>query len=125
MAKSKPAPKPKAKPKPVTKRPATPAAHATPASTENGAAVETAIAKPEARRMLPTKGELKSLYLRYTDNAAFDDHDKAFYFVLDVGGVSRARQLLAHVEEVLAELEEFQRSSLLVIALSASITAWS
>jgi hypothetical protein len=104
MAKSKPAPKPKAKPKPTAKR-----ATITPAATENGAAVETAPLKPETSRMLPTKGELKSLYLRYTDNAAFDDHDKAFYFVLDVGGVSRARQLLAHVEEVLAELEEFQR----------------
>jgi hypothetical protein len=43
---------------------------------------------------------------RYTSGTTFDDHDKAFYFVLDVGGLSRAKQLLAHVEEVLAELEE-------------------
>jgi hypothetical protein len=109
MAKSKPAAKPKTKPKTSVKRPTV-----APTVTENGAAVETAVAKPVATkpkvgRMLPAKDELKSLYLRYTDNAAFDDHDKAFYFVLDVGGVSRARQLLAHVEEVLAELEEFQR----------------
>jgi hypothetical protein len=62
----------------------------------------------EPRRLLPAKEELKLLYQRYTENSTFDDHDKAFYFVLDVGGLSRARQLLAHVEEVLAELEEFQ-----------------
>jgi hypothetical protein len=55
---------------------------------------------------LPTREELKTLYDRYTGGAKFDDHDKAFYFVLDVGGLSRAKQLLAHVEEVLAELEE-------------------
>jgi hypothetical protein len=59
-------------------------------------------------RWLPSKTELTSLYQRYTNGAAFDDHDKAFYFVLDVGGVSHARQLIAHVEEVLAELEEFR-----------------
>jgi hypothetical protein len=59
-------------------------------------------------RWLPSKSELASLYQRYTNGAAFDDHDKAFYFVLDVGGVSHARQLIAHVEEVLAELEEFR-----------------
>ncbi len=56
--------------------------------------------------MIPTTAELKTLYLRYTDGAAFDDHDKAFYFVLDVGGLNRAKQLLHHVGEVLAELEE-------------------
>jgi len=59
-------------------------------------------------RLLPTKSELKSLYERYTENSTFDDHDKAFYFALDVGGISRAKQLLAHVEEVLAEMEELQ-----------------
>ena len=59
-------------------------------------------------RWLPSKTELASLYQRYTNGAAFDDHDKAFYFVLDVGGVSHARQLIAHVEEVLSELEEFR-----------------
>jgi len=58
-------------------------------------------------RLLPTGEQLKQLYARYTGGAAFDDHDKAFYFVLDVGGVSRARQLIQHVAEVLAELEEF------------------
>jgi hypothetical protein len=57
---------------------------------------------------VPTREELKTLYLRYTNGALFDDHDKAFYFVLDVGGTSRAKQLIAHVEEVLAELEDFQ-----------------
>ena len=46
--------------------------------------------------------------MRDTNGAAFDDHDKAFYFVLDVGGVSHARRLITHVEEVLAELEEFR-----------------
>lgn len=61
-----------------------------------------------ALRLLPQKGDLKSLYQRYTQGSRFDDHDKAFYFVLDVGGLSRAKQLLAHVEEVLAELEEFR-----------------
>jgi hypothetical protein len=65
--------------------------------------------RPSAhRRLLPSKTDLGALYQRYTKGAAFDDHDKAFYFVLDVGGVSRARQLLAHVEEVLTELEEFR-----------------
>jgi hypothetical protein len=118
MAKSKPAAKPKSKPKPAAKpaskrATATPAV-AAPAIAENGAATETAAtesatATPEGNRFLPLKDELKSLYLRYTDNATFDDHDKAFYFVLDVGGVSRAKQLLAHVEEVLAEMEEFTR----------------
>ncbi|MCC7085804.1 MAG: hypothetical protein IT427_12450 [Pirellulales bacterium] len=58
-------------------------------------------------KLLPTGDELKSLYDRYTSGTKFDDHDKAFYFVLDVGGLSRAKQLVAHVEEVLAELEEF------------------
>jgi hypothetical protein len=62
----------------------------------------------QASRLLPQGGELKSLYQRYTQGSQFDDHDKAFYFVLDVGGISRAKQLIAHVEEVLAELEEFQ-----------------
>jgi hypothetical protein len=57
-------------------------------------------------RLLPIGAELKTLYQRYTNGATFDDHDKAFYFVLDVGGLNRAKQLLAHVEEVLAELEE-------------------
>ncbi len=61
-----------------------------------------------AARFLPVGAELKSLYARYYNCSQFDDHDKAFYFVLDVGGLSRARQLLTHVEEVLAELEEFQ-----------------
>jgi hypothetical protein len=60
------------------------------------------------RRLLPIGEELKNLYARYAGGRAFDDHDKAFYFVLDVGGLSRARQLIQHVEEVLAELEEFQ-----------------
>jgi hypothetical protein len=59
-------------------------------------------------RMIPRPDELRSLYQRYTAGSSFDDHDKAFYFALDVGGVSRAKQLLAHVEEVLAELEEFR-----------------
>ena len=45
---------------------------------------------------------------RYSAGSTFDDHDKAFYFVLDVGGLSRARQLIDHVEEVLLELEEFR-----------------
>jgi hypothetical protein len=56
----------------------------------------------------PAKSELALLYQRYTNGAQFDDHDKAFYFVIDVGGISQARQLIAHVEEVLAELEEFR-----------------
>lgn len=60
-----------------------------------------------APRLLPTKSELKDLYCRYTEGSTADEHDKAFYFVLDVGGISRAKQLLAHVEEVLGELEEF------------------
>src|SRR4051794_264144 len=60
-------------------------------------------------RLLPMGDELKSLYQRYTSGSAFDDHDKAFYFVLDVGGLNRAKQLLAHVEEVLSELEEIER----------------
>jgi hypothetical protein len=55
---------------------------------------------------MPTRDELNSLYQRYTNGATFDDHDKAFYFVLDVGGLNRAKQLLDHVSEVLAELEE-------------------
>ena len=71
-----------------------------------GTATATKAAAP-LERMLPQPGELKALYLRYTNGAAFDPHDKAFYFVLDVGGISRARQLIQHVEEVLAELEEF------------------
>ncbi len=58
-------------------------------------------------RLLPIGEELKTLYVRYSGHATFDEHDKAFYFVLDVGGLSRARQLIQHVEEVLAELEEF------------------
>jgi hypothetical protein len=74
-----------------------------PAPAKAGAQPTTAL-----RRWLPTKAELSALYQRYTNGAAFDDHDKAFFFVLDVGGVSRARQLIAHVEEVLAELEEFR-----------------
>ncbi len=61
-----------------------------------------------SRRLMPTIGELKSLYTRYTGGAEFDEHDKAFYFVLDVGGINRAQQLIRHVAEVLAELEEFQ-----------------
>ena len=77
--------------------------------------------KPEKRRPLavskapsktagwfPAKSELALLYQRYINGAPFDDHDKAFYFVIDVGGISKARQLIAHVEEVLAELEEFR-----------------
>jgi hypothetical protein len=59
-------------------------------------------------RLLPDRQELQDLYARYTSGKTFDEHDKAFYFVLDVGGVSRARQLIDHVAEVLAELEEFQ-----------------
>src|SRR5262245_43839658 len=62
----------------------------------------------ELQRLFPTRDELKALYQRYTNGAAFDDHDKAFYFVLDVGGTSRAKQLIAHVEEVFAELEDFE-----------------
>jgi hypothetical protein len=74
-------------------------------SGQNGKAAEAQSASRP--RLLPTGSELKSLYDRYTGGATFDDHDKAFYFALDVGGISRAKQLLAHVEEVLAELEEF------------------
>ncbi len=59
------------------------------------------------QRLLPFGEELRNLYSRYTAGSAFDDHDKAFFFVLDVGGISRARQLILHVEEVLSELEEF------------------
>lgn len=68
---------------------------------------ETAPTAASRARLLPAGEELKALYLRYTGQANFDEHDKAFYFVLDVGGLSRARQLIQHVEEVLAELEEF------------------
>jgi hypothetical protein len=71
----------------------------------NGSASDSDTALGSAR-LLPIGDELKILYQRYTNGAAFDDHDKAFYFVLDVGGLNRAKQLLAHVEEVLAELEE-------------------
>jgi hypothetical protein len=63
---------------------------------------------PEPQRWLPSKSELATLYQRYTNGAQFDEHDKAFYFVLDIGGISRARQLIAHVEEVLLELEEYR-----------------
>jgi hypothetical protein len=71
------------------------------------------VTHPDARRktsprVMPRPDELHSLYQRYTAGSSFDDHDKAFYFVLDVGGLSRAKQLVAHVEEVLAELEEFR-----------------
>ncbi len=75
-------------------------------SDESGVAADVPV---KSLRLLPTGDELKTLYQRYTNGAAFDDHDKAFYFVLDVGGLSRAKQLLAHVEEVLAELEEIER----------------
>jgi hypothetical protein len=68
---------------------------------------EPAQAAASPARLLPIGEELKVLYARYSGEAAFDEHDKAFYFVLDVGGLSRARQLIQHVEEVLAELEEF------------------
>jgi hypothetical protein len=63
---------------------------------------------PAVQRLLPLGEELQNLYARYSAGSTFDDHDKAFYFVLDVGGLSRARQLIDHVEEVLAELEEFR-----------------
>src|ERR1700676_1963466 len=61
----------------------------------NGAATSsdaTKLVKPAAAPtgLLPTGEQLKELYVRYTSGAAFDDHDKAFYFVLDVGGVSQA-----------------------------------
>src|SRR4051812_2108944 len=98
MAKTKPAAKSKTKPKTVAKR-SVPAPTAVPIATENSVSADATIAKPKTARMLPTKDELKSLYSRYTENTTFDDHDKAFYFVLDVGGLGRARQLLAHVEE--------------------------
>jgi hypothetical protein len=110
MAKKKPAPaKPTKKPTP-TKRPAkaisatAPSAAPSAAAPQNGKPAESKSSAPP--RMLPTREELKTLYDRYTGGAKFDDHDKAFYFVLDVGGISRAKQLVAHVEEVLAELEE-------------------
>src|SRR5688572_23226191 len=96
-AKRKPAAKPSAK-KPSA------APQAAPESL-NGAP---AVAAPEPpSRLMPGGGELKALYERYTNGARFDEHDKAFYFVLDVGGINRARQLIAHVEEVLSEMEEF------------------
>jgi hypothetical protein len=106
MAKSKSAAKSNTKSAP-TKRPAKRS------NTSNGSAAVSPRAAAEVpvvteQRLLPTKEELTSLYKRYTGDAGFDEHDKAFYFVLDVGGISRARQLLAHVEEVLAEMEEFQ-----------------
>jgi hypothetical protein len=110
MAKKKPVPAKLAKKPTPAKRPTKPAsASAAPAAPtavapQNGKAAE---AKTAAQpRLLPTREELKTLYNRYTGGAKFDDHDKAFYFVLDVGGLSRAKQLVAHVEEVLAELEE-------------------
>ena len=65
-------------------------------------------APSKAAGWFPAKTDLTLLYQRYTNGAPFDDHDKAFYFVIDVGGISKARQLIAHVEEVLAELEEFR-----------------
>ncbi len=81
-----------------------------PRSRANGAAEATSGNPAESKsRLIPTAGELKSLYERYTHGSRFDEHDKAFYFVLDVGGISRAKQLIAHVEEVLAELEEFAK----------------
>jgi hypothetical protein len=110
MAKKKPVPpktpkklspaKRPAKTTPASARPVAPAA----AAPQNGKPAETKAAAPP--RLLPTREELKTLYNRYTGGAKFDDHDKAFYFVLDVGGISHAKQLVAHVEEVLAELEE-------------------
>ncbi len=63
---------------------------------------------PAVQRLLPLGEELQDLYARYSAGSRFDDHDKAFYFVLDVGGLSRARQLIDHVEEVLSEMEEFR-----------------
>lgn len=72
-------------------------------TSQNGQAPAPDSAPP---RLFPKLDELKTLYERYSQGAKFDDHDKAFYFVLDVGGLSRAKQLLTHVEEVLAELEE-------------------
>jgi len=80
-------------------------------SSESQAKVPSPSNLPRAKvhpRLFPTRDELKSLYQRYSNGAAFDDHDKAFYFVLDVGGISRALQLIRHVEEVLAELEDFR-----------------
>jgi hypothetical protein len=107
-----------AKPKTIRKQPARritkTAKQSTPVNRSAAQLSEPAPAKEGApptaglRRWLPTKAELSALYQRYTNGAAFDEHDKAFYFVLDVGGVSRARQLIAHVEEVLTELEEFR-----------------
>jgi hypothetical protein len=89
---------------------AKPADQATARSNSAGKKPSEIVAPATAKtiRWLPSKSELASLYQRYTNGAAFDDHDKAFYFVLDVGGVSHARQLISHVEEVLMELEEFR-----------------
>jgi hypothetical protein len=81
----------------------TPAAAAKKPSRRSGPKMKASNGAP---RLLPKRDELKSLYERYTKGSQFDEHDKAFYFVLDVGGISRAKQLLAHVEEVLCELEE-------------------
>lgn len=110
MAKKKPAPAKTSK-KPATakhpaKSPSTSKSPVLPSAVapQNGKPAEAKSAGPP--RLLPTREELKKLYDRYTGGAKFDDHDKAFYFVLDVGGISRAKQLVAHVEEVLAELEE-------------------
>src|SRR3954469_6861884 len=89
----------------VAKNPQAPAESAA----SNGSVPVTNQSAEKVARLLPTGDELKSLYQRYTSGSAFDDHDKAFYFVLDVGGLNRAKQLLAHVEEVLSELEEIER----------------
>jgi hypothetical protein len=109
MAKKKPArsnqPKKSPAKQPAKAKTASPAPASPPAAaSQNGKPAESKAAGQP--RLLPIGDELKNLYDRYTGGAKFDDHDKAFYFALDVGGISRAKQLLAHVEEVLAELEE-------------------